>query len=491
MSGSLLELDDDVLILLFDLLDVPDIFAIRQACKRMQRISELRIVWTNACKHQIIQQHYPFPDISLADLPGPEIERRTRHAYRLASWWLSPEPPQPGLFSEFDATNGTPLLDLRFVPGHDGLWLLAVSKGIWSIISIWELAHKGATPVKKFEWSRRDCLLKDFVLNGDPASEGVLAISVVQNGATRVNILSLQQDEGFRRVAQIDSAWMPVYLHGELLVLCDSTHSTLVVNWRTTASAILYRSETREGSTGIEVNNPCFQIVVTSTAMLVVRAHSMVLFRKPPLSAGTPLVYTQLAEHRYGWVDGIAVSTIVESRSAATTSAPPLTILVRPEPDDPWASEANSLHLYVLHPADSPDSPVPYVFPPTHTVRVPSVHGALQWSALRFGPRGTAVWVEPQDRSAAGLYAGRDDAHAPVAWQDEGLVCAVFPGPLFPYGAAAEPDGSTPLLVRSRALCTNALNNWTTVDYDEVHGLIAIGSTRGQITVLSLVPLHA
>ncbi|KAJ7493833.1 hypothetical protein FB451DRAFT_1077544 [Mycena latifolia] len=480
MPSTLLDLHDDVLISLLDLLDIPEILVIRQTCKRMQEISELRIVWTNACNRQILQHHYPFPDALPEDLSVPELERHTRHAYRLASWWLSSEPSSPAVFSEFDATNGTPVSDLRFVPGHDGRWLLSVSKGIWSIMSLWELSGApGTSPVKRFEWSRRDCLLHAFLLNGDPASEGALAISVIQEGTTHVEIMSLQQDEGFRSIStcMIDSNLSPIYFHGDLLVLCDPADISLVMNWRTGASAIL-RYLRPPSRTGIGMNDSCIQVVVTPDSILVVRARALTLFPNPPLTLGPPAVHTHLAKHSYGWVDGVAVTTIV---SPDITSAKPLYILIRPEPDDPWTAHAANIELYVLHPAE-PDSVVPYIFPPMRIAHVPSTRGSLQCSALRFGPHGTAVWIQPQDRSAAGLYTMQDDAHAPVMRQNESLVCAAFPGPLFRRGEEEDLDAP----VARRILCANELNNWKAVDYDEVRGLVAVGSTRGKITVLSL-----
>ncbi|KAJ6541050.1 hypothetical protein DFH09DRAFT_929314 [Mycena vulgaris] len=485
MASALLALHDDVLIYLFDLLEIPQILIIRQTCKRIQKISELRIVWTNACHHEIMEHRYPFPDVSLVDLSVPELERHTRHAYRLASWWLSSEPGRPVVFCEFDATNGTPVSDLRFIPGREGNWLLSVSMGIWSIISLWELPDTGVLPRKRFEWSRRDCILQKFLLNGDPACEAALAVSVLQKGKTHLEIMSLRQDEGLRSIGRIDSTLNPVYFHGDLLVLCDMVEVSLVTNWRTGASAILlaHQQHLIHGNQ----SDHCIQVVFTVDSILVVRARSLTLFPNPPLTMGPPVVHAPLAVHSFGWVDSVAVTTIVGPSSDDTTSPKPLSILIRPEPDDPWATGDHDLELYVLHPAEFPHSALPYTFPPTRAAHVPSTRGALHCSELRFGPHGTAVWVQPQDRSAVGLlHAMQDDAHAPVTRQNEHLVCVAFPGPLFRRDSNV--DAPAPMRVEGRTLRANELNNWKAVDYDEVRGLVAVGSTRGKITVLSLVP---
>lgn len=228
-----------------------------QTCKRMQQVSALRIVWTNAYKQQILPRRYPFPDVSIEDLSVPDLERKILHAYRLGSWWSSEESSRSVAFeSEFDATNGTPVSDVRFVPGHEGKWLLSVSKGIWSSISLWELSDThGVPPLKRFEWSPPNCRVQSFLVNGDTASDATLAVSLYHEGyvsihndlltsTTRrsrahVEILSLREDEGFRSICTIDWDLRPCYFHGDILVLCDLCDLSLIINWKTSASAVL------------------------------------------------------------------------------------------------------------------------------------------------------------------------------------------------------------------------------------------------------------
>ncbi|KAJ7743457.1 hypothetical protein DFH07DRAFT_35885 [Mycena maculata] len=488
MRSALYDLHDDVLIYLFSLLDLPGILVLRQTCTRMQKISELRIVWTNACNHHILRRHYPFPEVAIEDLSVSDLEKYTRHAYRLASRWRSCASQPPSVFCEFDATNGTPVSELRFVPGHNGNWLLAASKGIWSILSLWELSDTGSPPVKRFEWSRRGVLVHGFVLNDDKACDAALAVSITQTGNSHVEIMSLREDVGFRSICTIYSPLNPVHFHGDRLILSDPIDVAVVMNWRTGASAILQRPQDASQS-AISINDRCIQVVASVEGILVVRARTLTLFRNPPLTLDTPIVHAPIAVHSFGWVDGVAVTTIV-GPSRASSTPPPLSILIRPEPDDPWApDDAHVLDLYVLHPAVEPHGALPYAFPPAHAARVPSARGSLHCSTLRLGPHGTAVWIEPHDRAAAGLlHAMQDDTHAPVARQNERLVGAAFPGPLFPVsGTSHEYDYNKPLAVLGTTLRANELNNWKALDYDEVQGLVAVASTRGRITVLELV----
>ncbi|KAJ6614970.1 hypothetical protein B0H10DRAFT_2261099, partial [Mycena sp. CBHHK59/15] len=467
-------------------------------CRRIKQISELRIVWTNACNHQILPRRFPFPDIALEELTVPQLERHTRHAYRLASRWLSlggspTTPISVGSF-EFDAMNGTRVFDLRFVPSHEGRWLLTISKGLWSIITRWELPDAGTMRNRKlFEWSRRDCLLQSFVLNGDSACEGALAVSVTQAGFgyslhSHVELMSIHKDAGFRTIRSIASNLSPVYLRGDLIVLCDPIDLTPVMNWRTGATAILQRPPALLESA--ISHDRCTQILFEADCVLVVRARSLTLFPNPPLERPAT-VHAPLISHSFGWADGVAVTTILSSNSTSNTGVTrPLSILIRPEPDDPWAGDdEHDLDLYTLHPAVAPDeNGIPYIFPPTLTARVPSSRGSLQCSDLRLGPRGTAVWIQPQDRSAVGLlHTMQDDAHAPVSRKDERLICAVFPGPLYRHrNSETGVDADGPTTVLGCTLRSNELNNWKALDYDEVRGRIAVGSTRGKVTVLSL-----
>ncbi|KAJ7812243.1 hypothetical protein B0H14DRAFT_2857322 [Mycena olivaceomarginata] len=405
---TLPDLPDDVLIYLFELLCVPQIltFDSQQTCRCLKIVSELHIVWNGILSR---------PTWILMRSLHRISKRHVRRASLLAAQWISEEPLRCGVLSEFDATNGTPVSELRFVPGHAGNWIIAVSKSIWSIIAVWELSDSGDPPIKRFEWSRRDCLLQNFVLNDDDTADAVLAVSVIQESHTHVEIMFIHQELGF----------------------CSDAAQTAAIS----------------------LNDRCIQVMFTVSGILVVRARSLTLFPNPPLTADPPALHPPIAMHSFGWVDGVAVAPILARRPLG-------------------ADDTHDLDLYILHPG--PAFPLSTLRPKRRS---------LQCSALRLGAHATAVWVEPRDRGATGLM---DGAYAPVPRQNERLVCAVLPGPLFRGRGAGgadlhlDVDETGPISVQGRALRANELNNRKALDYDEARGRAAIGSARGRITVLDL-----
>jgi hypothetical protein len=108
-----------------------------------------------------------------------ELERNTCHAFSLASRWLS-GCSIPRRTSFVDATSSTSVSDIRFVPGHGGQWILTLSKGVWGVITIWDIS---AEPQKCCEWSPRGAIFNGFTLNSDPSSPATLAVSVLKDGS--------------------------------------------------------------------------------------------------------------------------------------------------------------------------------------------------------------------------------------------------------------------------------------------------------------------
>ena len=187
---------------------------------------------------------------------------------------------------------------------------------------------------------------------------------------------------------------------------------------------------------------------------------------------------------------------------------PPIYILLRAESDDPWSSDVHTLDLYVLHPEHtSPDTMdnditnlpclVPlYHFPPQHIASFPSARGHLRCTDIHLGSRGTAVWIQPRPTRNLGLTAF--DVHASDAQgadvhpltrarivRQESLVSALLPGVLKgrrKHGAA-EGEGKD---VRTLLSLAGSGGSWTSVDYDEERGLVALGESTGMVTILKL-----
>jgi hypothetical protein len=264
-------------------------------------------------------------------------------------------------------------------------------------------------------------------------------------------------------------------------------------------------------------HNDCLQVLFTHESVLVVRARSIHLFAYPdfrPHDINSQFVQEeclQLAQHSFGWVDGIAAS-ICPHLSTSEGSGTPISILVRGESDDPWAQNTHYLQLYsllpnidyaqqklemqyldTLHKVDSdfgvPHAlPSPYNFPPREDYHIKSRRGALRCKQVVLEKFGTAAWIEPQERFYSGLVTGlvppTVDVGEQWSWQDEVQVqrheclrVAVFPGSMSVHADTE---------VNSRRVLTNEGNNWTSFDYDEIGGRIVLGSSFGKIVVIKL-----
>ncbi|RDB17683.1 hypothetical protein Hypma_001259 [Hypsizygus marmoreus] len=463
-------IDDDVLVYIFSFLRPVDILSLRKTCRRLLAISKLRIVWTNACSTYILQKGYPFPSQSPDSLSVSELEQQTCHAFDLSSRWISGfTAPRRTLF--IDATASTRVSQVRFVPGHAGDWILTVSKGIWDVLTVWDISGH---PKKCCEWSPRGAIFSGISLNTDISSEATVAVSVLKDGNHTVEIMSLGvRADGscsFLPIISLESFLKPIHLEGELLALSDDVSQTVIWDWRHGTAAILQHPPDETGSLP---HDKCIQVIFAHLSILVVRARSIHLFPWPELTP-TPKTYEPIQRHSFGWIDGVSV----------TKRKSGLTILLRGESDDPWSSGLHSLDFYTLEPNLNSQNPSPYTFPPTLVTRVPAVRGSLRCRDVFLGPCGTAVWVQPQDRAPVGLVAGMDDyplQAISTTSVHESLVIAVFPGPLAPSDVSG--NGA---VTRSRTLCTNSLNNWTSLDYDEDLGRIALSSSFGRVMILEI-----
>jgi hypothetical protein len=244
-----------------------------------------------------------------------------------------------------------------------------------------------------------------------------------------------------------------------------------------------------------------------------------------------PLRYFPLAQHSFGWVDGVSVKIMGKHRELSTAFSAsinqliqPLSILVRAETDDPWTSNTLSITLYTLQPNpdytppeissnepgpeipsegnavhDMTSSLLPYLFPPVLTSKVSSRRGALRCKDIILGRLGTALWIQPKDQSAAGLYWTTDDAPAGPQtyllskYRHESLVATVFPGSLFSERDKEKENDEVIAPIpeqgaesEGKVICWNEKNNWSSIDYDEDVGRIVLGTSFGVITVIDM-----
>lgn len=294
--------------------------------------------------------------------------------------------------------------------------------------------------------------------------------------------------------------------------------------------------------------------MLAPACIFVIRARSLEMFPRPilrPKTEVTPTEYVHPTEcHRFGWIDGISMSVqklVVSGESSRSanegTGLPPLSILLRAESDDPWASDVHTLDLFVLHPnpdfraatttsaadvaCEKPDlgpgdnttalAPslrpsiedthavhAPYVFPPVRAASWASTRGHLRCRDILVGPCGTALWIQPRPAHNVGLTAL--DVHSSFAQgsgagasdagladtsagekQEERVVAALLPG-LLRDTCVGQGRGSGEGEEGVRTLYTyeGAYGMWRCVDYDEARGRLALGDSLGQVVILEL-----
>ena len=252
-------------------------------------------------------------------------------------------------------------------------------------------------------------------------------------------------------------------------------------------------------------------------------------------------MYAPLAQHSFGWVDGVAVSASAahggEHVKGRREEHVALSILLRPESDDPWyPTEKHKLEMYTLYPNlafdpfsldedevvesssdlsttfhSSPpkaQAQLPYIFPPLLTHSIPTRHGVLRCTSLALGKCGTGVWIEPRmPRTMVGLVHGwlRDAAKGDGFWkrerEKERVMCAVFPGPLYRSGLegldleGSEEVEKTGLSKEIHGMeldlsgvvdDDDGIGDWVAFDYDESRGRVVLASSYGRVLVLEV-----
>ncbi|KAI0659472.1 hypothetical protein C8Q70DRAFT_111519 [Cubamyces menziesii] len=513
-------LDDDTLLHILGILPVQSILSLRKTCKRLEALTRQRIVWQAVCHDQVVKEGFPFPHRDAAAASASELERIVLHALKLGRFWLSPS-AKPTFSLEFQASSGTGVSHIRVLPGHGGRYVATVYKGIWSMISCWDIGERTSTsvpapPRKLADWSPKSAIFAGFVVNSDPDSEATIATAVQTGGGQNsIELLSIADRDSaspsFRSVCNIATSFKPIALKGDLIAFSDDAYETVIMNWRHNTFALLKGSQ-QPMDERFQYNR-CLHIVFAHKSILVVRARSVELFPEPELqpAQGPFITYEPVGFHTFGWIDGVSV--ILQSDTMRSGDGPakpehtPLSILLRTESDDPWASDVHKLEQFLLLPdpafegrsssADAvstgvveesdpappaPSSASPYIFPPVRAERTsPTVRGFLRCPDIVLGPCGTALWIQPRARTTAHLTGL--DVHSSTAQKTAETLCAaVFAGPL--QGRHPELLQPHPRKVWAQ-LKDNC--NWTAFDYDEERGRVALGSSDGSVSVLDFV----
>ncbi|KAI0820148.1 hypothetical protein BC628DRAFT_1331134 [Trametes gibbosa] len=537
-------LDDDTLLHVFSFLPVASIISARKTCRRLETLSRQRIVWQQACLDQVLLQGYPFSHLDAATADAHTLEKHVLRAMRIGRFWLS-YAMEPRCSMKYQASSGNGISHVRFLPGYGGRYVATVYKGIWSMISCWDIGDPamktdGIQLRKIADWAPKGVIFSGFVVNDDPLSEAVLAIAV-QTGSGRrsIEILTIADREranpSFKSICNIATTFRPVALKGDLIAFSDDACETVVMNWRENTCALLKGSQ-QPVDEHFQYNR-CLQIAFVHRSVLVVRARSVELFPEPSLSsAGSAFTsYEPAGYHTFGWIDGVSVNGQCDPLSGldgAAVQSAPLSILLRTESDDPWASDVHKLEQFLLLPnpdleehacrsspqikssspsqeeavtvptsaataTPPPSLTPPYIFPPVRAEHTSSaVRGFLRCTDIILGPCGTALWIQP--RAARTAHLTGLDVHSSAAqildafnpdhlYPDggadrtktaEALCAAVFAGPLQRRHPEFQPQARR-LWVQPKDNCS-----WSALDYDEARGRVALGSSDGSVTVL-------
>lgn len=159
-----------------------------QTSRRLGAISRLRTIWHHAYVFHILCYGLPLsiPHLHIPSVSSAELERVIRRAIQTKRFWSSKD-VMPQQAVSFRANVATKLTDVRFLPARDGRYIITASKGIWSALTCWdvgpaldakEMNSLSDRVIKVAEWGPKGAIFSEFVVNKDPSSDGVLAISV-------------------------------------------------------------------------------------------------------------------------------------------------------------------------------------------------------------------------------------------------------------------------------------------------------------------------
>jgi hypothetical protein len=167
-----------------------------KTCKHAFAASCLKTVWTTLCAAHITARGIPFPNEHWVNqMSASELETTARRAldrdYRLRSGSRRDEYTPKGRV-DWRANPSSAISEILFVPdpsGHEARCIVAVSKGIWCLISLWDVQavsqESGATqqnPKMIGSWGPKGAIFWAIAVNSDPRSEASAAVAVTLYG---------------------------------------------------------------------------------------------------------------------------------------------------------------------------------------------------------------------------------------------------------------------------------------------------------------------
>lgn len=162
----------------------------------MLAVSRLKTLWISLCTAHVIARGIPFPDDErVSQMTAPELETMTREALdrdrRLRSGSQRDGYTPKGRV-DWQANMSSAISEIHFVPdpsGHEGRCTVTVSKGIWCLISLWDIQalgreDKATKPKPKLvdSWGPKGTIFCALAVNPDPLSEASAAVAVTLYG---------------------------------------------------------------------------------------------------------------------------------------------------------------------------------------------------------------------------------------------------------------------------------------------------------------------
>ena len=174
-----------------------------------------------------------------------------------------------------------------------------------------------------------------------------------------------------------------------------------------------------------------------------------------------------LKTYSFGWISGIAIAPIWKHDPDYPREA--VCAIIRMEGEDPWESDIDSLKYFVFPRIDGPDVDSSlYRFPPVHLASIFSGKKRMHGNPLALGPSGTCLFV--------GVQAGNGGVRRQYLWSTTWL------GPMGDGGVDEVDSGCSELFSTG-----GGRSLWTSMDYVESRGCIALGAVDGSVAVLFLV----
>lgn len=167
-----------------------------KTCKHVLAVSRLKTLWISLCTTYITARGIPFPNEGWIDqMSPPELEITTRealdrdHRLRIGS---QRDGYTPKGRVDWQANSSSAISEILFVPdpsGHKGRCIVTVSRGIWCLISLWDIQALGREyettqpkPNKIGSWGPKGTIFCAIAVNPDPRSEASAAVAVTIYG---------------------------------------------------------------------------------------------------------------------------------------------------------------------------------------------------------------------------------------------------------------------------------------------------------------------